>query len=107
MTETSEVMPRSNANFCDSRENWALARQASMEAAGIEPASENVPRKSLHTCQVLIFVVSRPKRTCNLAETPAHRVSPFAGGPRARAILQKMTPFSRPTGEPTKDVASC
>jgi hypothetical protein len=42
-----------------------------VEAAGIEPASENVPHKSLHTCQVPIILVSRPEGTCNLAGTPA------------------------------------
>jgi len=60
-----------------------------VEAAGIEPASENVPRKSLHTCQVLIFVVSRPERTCNLTGTSARWVLPLTGGPPARGYPAK------------------
>ena len=42
-----------------------------MEAAGIEPASENVQQKSLHACQVPIYLVSRPEGPCNPVGTPA------------------------------------
>jgi len=52
-----------------------------MEAAGIEPASENVPQESLHTCQVPVCLVPLPKGTCKLAGAPAHWVSPRAAGP--------------------------
>src|SRR5262249_16173446 len=43
-----------------------------MEAAGIEPASENVPQESLHTYQVPICLAPLPKETCKLAGAPAH-----------------------------------
>jgi len=65
-----------------------------MEAAGIEPASENVPQESLHTCQVAICLVPRPKATCKLAGAQAveFRLSP--PGQQFEAILQKVTPFN-------------
>jgi len=31
-----------------------------VEAAGIEPASENVPQESLHTCQIPVCLVLQP-----------------------------------------------
>ena len=43
-----------------------------MEAAGIEPASENDPLEILHACPIPIYVVSRPKGIGKLAGTPAH-----------------------------------
>ena len=77
-----------------------------MEAAGIEPASENVPSENLHTCQVPIWSYPGLKEP---ASQPGHQPIEFrllpAGHP-LKAILQKVTPFDQPTGEPIKDVAS-
>jgi hypothetical protein len=82
--------------------SWAVV----MEAAGIEPASENVPQESLHTYPVLFFscpVLKKP------ASWPEHQPIKFRLAPPGRqfeAILHKVTPFNRPTGESVKDVAS-
>ena len=58
-----------------------------MEAAGIEPASENVPQESLHTCQVPICFVPRPKGTCK----PDRGTSPLSFAPRRRASRLRLS----------------
>jgi hypothetical protein len=76
-----------------------------VEAAGIEPASENVPLENLHTCQVPIWSYPGLKEP---ASQPGHqpiRFRPSPPGQQLGAILSKVTPFNGPTGEPVKDVA--
>ena len=66
-----------------------------MEAAGIEPASENVPQESLHTCQAP--VLSRAPGLKEPASEPGHQPVEFRlllPGQRLEAILQKVTPFN-------------
>ena len=58
-----------------------------MEAAGIEPASENVPQESLHTCQVPFFSCPDLKKP---ASWPEHQPIEFRlalPGQRFEAIL--------------------
>ena len=79
-----------------------------VEAAGIEPASENVPQKSLHTCQIPIL--SRAlclKEPASQQEHQPVEFSPARPGQSRGTILQKVTPFHRPTGESVKDVSWC
>jgi len=76
-----------------------------MEAAGIEPASENVPLETLHTCQVPIWSYPGLKEP---ASQPGHQpieYRPSPPGQQLGAILSKVTPFNGSTGEPVKDVA--
>ncbi len=78
-----------------------------MEAAGIEPASENVPQESLHTYQVPFFSCPDLKEP---ASWPGHQPIGFRLAPLGRqfeAILHKVTPFNSPTGERVKDVSWC
>ena len=66
-----------------------------MEAAGIEPASENVPYESLHTCPVP--VLSHARSLKEPASQPGHQPVEFCPeqpGQRLEAILQKVTPFN-------------
>ena len=77
----------------------------SVEAAGIEPASENVPSENLHTCQVPIWSYPGLKEP---ASQPGHQPVVFRPSPPGQpfgAILPKVTPSGRPTGEPAQDVA--
>ena len=79
-----------------------------MEAAGIEPASENVPQESLHTCQIPIL--SRAlclKESASQQEHQPVEFGPARPGQSCGTILQKVTPFDRPTGESAKDVSWC
>jgi len=55
-----------------------------MEAAGIEPASENVPQKSLHTCQVPIL--SHAPTWRNLQASRGTSPLSFAFGCRASGL---------------------
>ena len=76
-----------------------------VEAAGIEPASENVPLENLHTCQVPIWSYPGLKEP---ASQPGHQpieYRPSPPGQQLGAILSKVTPFNGSTGEPVKDVA--
>ena len=76
-----------------------------VEAAGIEPASENVPSENLHTCQVPIWSYPGLKEP---ASQPGHqpiRFRPSPPGQQLGAILPEVTPSGRPTGEPAQDVA--
>ena len=50
-----QYKPKSDQNMVTFRSNFF---DFTVEAAGIEPASENVPRESLHTCQVPILLSS-------------------------------------------------
>ena len=68
LTNSCSTMP--NVDPKDGQ-HWGLNVDFTMEAAGIEPASENVPQESLHTCQVAICLVPRPKATCKLAGAQA------------------------------------
>ena len=74
-----------------------------MEAAGIEPASENDPSENLHACQVPIFLCPGLR---SLQGKPGHEPIGFRppppGQPR-EAILSEVTSFNRPTGEPVKN----
>jgi len=66
-----------------------------MEAAGIEPASENVPQESLHTCQVPIL--SRAPCLKEPASQQGHQPIEFRlalPGQWVEAILQKVTFFN-------------
>jgi len=68
--------------------------QRPMEAAGIEPASENVPLENLHTCQVPIWSYPGLKEP---ASQPGHqpiRYRPSPPGQQFGAILSKVTPFN-------------
>jgi len=78
-----------------------------MEAAGIEPASENVPRESLHTCQVPIVWYATLKEPASWVEHEPVEIRLAQPGQRLEAILHKVTPFNQPTGELVKDVAGC
>lgn len=85
-----------------------VRRTPEMEAAGIEPASENVPQESLHTCQVP--VLSRAPGLKEPASEPEHQpveFRPALPGQPCGAILHKVTPFNWPTGELVKDVSWC
>ena len=84
---------------------WRFEGLVKMEAAGIEPASENVPSENLHTCQVPIWSYPGLKEP---ASQPGHQPIKFRPSPPGQqfgAILPEVTPFNRPTGEPVKDVA--
>ena len=77
-----------------------------MEAAGIEPASENVPYESLHTCQVPIL--SRDRGLKEPTSQPDHQPVEFCPAPPGQpcgTILQKVTLFNQPTGELVKNVS--
>ena len=74
-----------------------------MEAAGIEPASKNVPLENLHTCQVPICYVPA-LGTCKQSRNTSplifvHRPP----GQQSKTIPSKVTPFNQPTGELIKD----
>jgi hypothetical protein len=65
-----------------------------MEAAGIEPASENVRSENLHTCQVPICYVPA-LGTCEAK--PEHEPVKFrlaSPGQQIEAIPSKVTPFN-------------
>ena len=78
-----------------------------MEAAGIEPASENVPQESLHTCQIPVCLVLQPKESASQMEHQPVVFRLALPGQRFETILQKVTPFNQPTGELVKDVSRC
>jgi hypothetical protein len=62
-----------------------------MEAAGIEPASENVPSENLHTCQVPIWSYPGLKEP---ASQPGHQPVGFrfaSPGQQVEAIPPKVT----------------
>ena len=65
-----------------------------MEAAGIEPASENVPQESLHTCQIPVCVVLQPSESASKLEHQPVEFRPFPPGQPVGAILQKVTSFN-------------
>ena len=76
-----------------------------MEAAGIEPASENVRSENLHACQVPICYVPA-FRTCEAK--PGHEPVKFrlsSPGQQVEAILSKVSSFNPSTGERVKNVA--
>ena len=65
-----------------------------MEAAGIEPASENVPRESLHTCQVPLVSGPDLKEPASWPEHKPVGVHLAPPGQPFEAILHKVTPFN-------------
>ncbi len=65
-----------------------------MEAAGIEPASENVPQESLHTCQVPFFSCPDLKKPASWPEHQPIEFRPAPPGQLCGTILQKVTPFN-------------
>jgi hypothetical protein len=76
-----------------------------VEAAGIEPASENDQLENLHACQVPICYVPA-FRTCEAK--PGHEPVKFrfaSPGQQVEAILPKVTFFNQPTVELIKNVA--
>ena len=65
-----------------------------MEAAGIEPASENVPSENLHTCPVPNLSYPRLKEP---ASQRGHQPIKFRlawPGQSVEAILPEVTPFN-------------
>ena len=76
-----------------------------MEAAGIEPASENDRSERLHACQIPICYVPA-LGTCEAK--PGHEPVKFrlsSPGQQIEAILPKVSFFNSPTGERIKNVA--
>jgi hypothetical protein len=76
-----------------------------MEAAGIEPASENDQSENLHACQVPICY-ALAFRTCEAK--PEHEpvgVRFASPGQQVEAILPEVSFFNPPTGERIKNVA--
>ena len=74
-----------------------------MEAAGIEPASENDRSENLHACQVPICY-ALAFRTCEAK--PGHEPVGFrfaSPGQQVEAILPEVTFFNQPTGELIKN----
>ena len=65
-----------------------------MEAAGIEPASENVPQKSLHTCQVPFLSWLGLKEPATRPKHQPVEFRPLPAGHPLGTILQKVTPFN-------------
>ena len=76
-----------------------------MEAAGIEPASENVQSENLHACQVPICYAPT-FRTCEAKS--GHEPVKFrlaSPGQQFETILPEVSSFNQPTGELIKNVA--
>src|SRR5262245_65556373 len=74
-----------------------------MEAAGIEPASENVPSENLHTCQVPILSYSDLKEPAIQSEHQPVEFRPLPPGQQQGVIQSKVTLFNQTTGELIKD----